>query len=62
MVTGVYYLHLIARESCHCDQQDKICDFWEITKQKLKDAENSCKNKDREMEMLEEQKHMEIQV
>lgn len=39
-----------------------MCDFWEITNQQLKDAENSCKNKDREMEMLEEQKHMEIQV
>ncbi|GMH43172.1 hypothetical protein BSKO_11094 [Bryopsis sp. KO-2023] len=43
-------------------ERDKIAEFGEITKRRLDDAEATCRNKDREMDLLEERKYMEIQI
>ncbi len=37
-----------------CDAQDKINAFWEITKKDLEDRRAELRNKDREMEEMEE--------
>ena len=42
--------------------QDKIHSFWEITKQELDDVKAELRNKDREMEELEERHQVEIKV
>jgi growth arrest-specific protein 8 len=42
--------------------QDKINAFWEITKKELDDKRADLRNKDREMEELEERHQVEIKV
>ena len=42
--------------------QDKINAFWEITKKDLEDKKAELRNKDREMEELEERHQLEIKV
>lgn len=42
--------------------QDKINAFWEITKKDLEDNKSSLRNKDREMEEMEERHQVEIKV
>ena len=42
--------------------QDKIHSFWEISKQELDDVKAELRNKDREMEELEERHQVEIKV
>ena len=46
----------------HAVLQDKINAFWEITKKDLEDAKAALRNKDREMEELEERHQVEIKV
>ena len=43
-------------------ERDKIHSFWEITKQELDDVKAELRNKDREMEELEERHQVEIKV
>lgn len=42
--------------------QDKINAFWEISKKELEDTKAQLRNKDREMEELEERHQVEIKV
>ena len=42
--------------------QDKINAFWEITKKELDDRKAELRNKDREMEEMEERHQVEIKV
>ena len=42
--------------------QDKINAFWEISKKELEDTRAQLRNKDREMEELEERHEVEIKV
>ena len=42
--------------------QDKINAFWEISKKELEDTKAQLRNKDREMEELEERHQIEIKV
>jgi hypothetical protein len=42
--------------------QDKISSFWEITKKELEDKRAELRNKDREMEEMEERHAVEIKV
>ena len=42
--------------------QDKINAFWEITKKELEDKKAELRNKDREMEEMEERHQVEIKV
>ncbi len=42
--------------------QDKINAFWEITKKDLDDRKAELRNKDREMEEMEERHQVEIKV
>ncbi len=42
--------------------QDKINAFWEISKKELEDTRAQLRNKDREMEELEERHQVEIKV
>ncbi len=44
------------------DLQDKINAFWEITKKDLDDKKAELRNKDREMEEMEERHQVEIKV
>ncbi len=44
------------------DMQDKINSFWEITKKELDDKKAEARNKDREMEEMEERHQVEIKV
>ncbi len=46
---------------CMC-VQDKINAFWEISKKELEDTRAQLRNKDREMEELEERHQIEIKV
>ena len=43
-------------------ERDKILQFWEITKKELEDKKSELRNKDREMEELEERHQVEIKV
>ena len=43
-------------------ERDKINTFWEITKKELEDRRAELRNKDREMEELEERHQVEIKV
>merc|ERR1711998_595412 len=43
-------------------ERDKINTFWEITKKELEDRKAELRNKDREMEELEERHQVEIKV
>ena len=43
-------------------ERDKIMTFWEITKKELEDKKAELRNKDREMEELEERTQVEIKV
>lgn len=45
-----------------CTRQDKINAFWEITKKDLDDKKAELRNKDREMEEMEERHQVEIKV
>ncbi len=49
------------RRVCVC-VQDKINAFWEISKKELEDTRAQLRNKDREMEELEERHQVEIKV
>lgn len=49
------------RTVCLC-VQDKINAFWEISKKELEDTRAQLRNKDREMEELEERHQVEIKV
>ncbi len=52
--TGTHdYLHTL---------QDKINAFWEITKKELDDRKAELRNKDREMEEMEERHQVEVKV
>jgi hypothetical protein len=42
--------------------QDKINAFWEITKKDLEDRKAELRNKDREMEEMEERHQVEVKV
>ena len=42
--------------------QDKISAFWEISKKDLEDKKAELRNKDREMEEMEERHQVEIKV
>ena len=42
--------------------QDKVNSFWEITKKDLEDKKAELRNKDREMEEMEERHQVEIKV
>lgn len=42
--------------------QDKIASFWEISKKELEDRRAELRNKDREMEEMEERHAVEIKV
>lgn len=42
--------------------QDKINAFWEINKKELEDSKAQLRNKDREMEEVEERHEVEIKV
>ncbi len=42
--------------------KDKINTFWEITKKELQEVRADLRNKDREMEELEERHQVEIKV
>jgi hypothetical protein len=53
--------HLSPRTVCVC-VQDKINAFWEISKKELEDTRAQLRNKDREMEELEERHQVEIKV
>ena len=43
-------------------ERDKINTFWEISKKELEDRKAELRNKDREMEELEERHQVEIKV
>ena len=43
-------------------ERDKINTFWEITKKELEDRKAELRNKDREMEELEERHQVEVKV
>lgn len=43
-------------------ERDKINAFWEITKKELDDRKAELRNKDREMEEMEERHQVEIKV
>ncbi len=43
-------------------ERDKISSFWEIAKKDLEDRQAELRNKDREMEEIEERHQMEIKV
>merc|ERR1719310_1870464 len=43
-------------------ERDKINTFWEITKKDLEDKKAELRNKDREMEEMEERHQVEIKV
>ena len=45
-----------------CILQDKINAFWEITKKELDDRKAELRNKDREMEEMEERHQVEIKA
>ena len=45
-----------------CPLQDKISAFWEISKKDLEDKKAELRNKDREMEEMEERHQVEIKV
>ena len=44
------------------EMQDKINAFWEITKKDLEDKRAELRNKDREIEEMEERQQVEIKV
>ena len=50
------------RDVCSVGMQDKINAFWEISKKELEDTRAQLRNKDREMEELEERHQVEIKV
>ena len=52
--------HFLRRLFVH--MQDKINAFWEISKKELEDTKAQLRNKDREMEELEERHQVEIKV
>lgn len=43
-------------------ERDKVNTFWEISKQQLEEARAEMRNKDREMEDMEERHQVEIKV
>ena len=43
-------------------ERDKVNTFWEISKQQLEEARAGMRNKDREMEDMEEKHQVEIKV
>lgn len=47
---------------CFCVIQDKVNAFWEITKKDLEDRKAELRNKDREIEEMEERQQVEIKV
>eukprot|EP00899_Mesostigma_viride_P016725 jgi/Mesvir1/25053/Mv11897-RA.2 len=55
-------LHGVTRLSLVVIAQDKINAFWEITKKELEDKKAELRNKDREMEEMEERHQVEIKV
>jgi len=51
-----------SQSPCDPPQQDKINAFWEITKKDLEDRRADMRNKDREMEEMEERHQVEVKV
>lgn len=57
---NVYFLY--AERNYFQLEADKINSFWEITKKELQEVKAELRNKDREMEEMEERHQVEIKV
>eukprot|EP00959_Pyramimonas_sp_CCMP1952_P369435 7738068-Pyramimonas_sp.AAC.1 len=62
MLGTLVVLLLRFRPLCSFISQDKVNAFWEITKKDLEDKKAELRNKDREMEEMEERHQVEIKV